>query len=194
MWALENFDRIPQYFEDNYKYRSYHSLISLNITKYLTRASRSNTGTLGAPWIQYVVADDVVISRSTEKVMQEKTIRLPQSFFVNSHMHISELSESSSSSFREKRDYFRFCNFNKHLKFSPAVFRAWMEILIRVPKSRLVLLKNPPESELFLREHASSSIENQRLEFLDFLDSPYVVFERGNYFSHPLTQRTHSCH
>ena len=32
-----------RYTPDNYEYRLYHSLISSNITKYLTRASRSNT-------------------------------------------------------------------------------------------------------------------------------------------------------
>ena len=133
-------------------------------------------GTLGASWIQYVVADDVSVTKSTEKFMQEKIVRLPQSFFVNSHMHIPELSASSSSSSVVERNYFRFCNFNKHLKFSPAVFRAWMEILTRLPTSRLVLLHNPPESESFLREHvevAYNGIDSKRLEFLDFTESPY---------------------
>ena len=41
---------------------------------------------------------------------------------------------------------FVYCNFNKHLKFSPHMFRQWLRILQAVEGSVLCLLENPYES------------------------------------------------
>jgi hypothetical protein len=55
---------------------------------------------------------------------------------------------------------FVFCNFNKHLKFSPSVFRAWLEILQAVDDSILCLLENPADSIKYLMHFIESFDKN----------------------------------
>ena len=45
---------------------------------------------------------------------------------------------------------FVFCNFNKHLKFDPIVFRMWLETLQSTEGSVLCLQENPKESIKYL--------------------------------------------
>lgn len=47
---------------------------------------------------------------------------------------------------------FVFCNFNKHLKFNPTLFRLWLRALQAVDESVLCLLENPADAIPHLRE------------------------------------------
>lgn len=41
---------------------------------------------------------------------------------------------------------FVYCNFNKHLKFTPEIFHLWLKTLQKVNNSMLCLLENPVEA------------------------------------------------
>lgn len=47
---------------------------------------------------------------------------------------------------------FTYCNFNKHLKFSPSILKTWLRILELTQNSYLILLENPAESIPFIQE------------------------------------------
>src|SRR5262249_3537839 len=96
-------------------------------------------GTIGGKFTQYVVTDAVTSPLNYSQYYSKKFLYLPQSFFVNSHMHFRRIAkpeyfnESSLNPGQADRE-FRFCNFNKHLKFSPQIFDVWMRILTTLRK------------------------------------------------------------
>ena len=64
---------------------------------------------------------------------------------------------------------------NKHMKFSPEVFRHWLYILQAVPGSVLCLLRNPPQAEPNLREfirEIDDSLQD-RVRYSEFIVNPY---------------------
>lgn len=78
---------------------------------------------------------------------------------------------------------FVYCNFNKHLKFSPDVMRSWLTILQNVDDSVLCLLHNPQDSEKYLMSFVNDFDESlaSRVRFLPFVSSP---FENQKRISH----------
>ena len=131
-------------------------------------------GTLGADYVQYLVADDVVIPEDHAPHYAEAVVRLPHSYFVNDH------AQSAGYIFQEetlpsRADYgvsadasFVFCNFNQIYKIDPTILDVWCRILKRVPKSVLWLLRFPPTGEANIRaEAAKRGIGPDRLHFTD---------------------------
>eukprot|EP00899_Mesostigma_viride_P026292 jgi/Mesvir1/6848/Mv09021-RA.1 len=122
-------------------------------------------GTSGASFIDYIVVDDVVAPNDSADQFSERWLRLPASFFVNSHMALSEKrksrvsaaladaaspgssagemapsSEVTRASLGIPEDAFVFACFNKMQKIVPEIFAVWMHILSRVPNSILWML------------------------------------------------------
>lgn len=98
-------------------------------------------GTSGASFIDYLVADDVVLPRDQEKFYTEHIIRLPETFFVN------DSRKAISDRVPEKRemglpyDGLVFCCFNASYKITPGMFDVWMRLLREVEGSVLWLSK-----------------------------------------------------
>lgn len=96
--------------------------------------------TMGADFIDYILADEVVLPPAHEHRYTEKVIRLPN-FLV-----VSELAVSGTPPSRAElglpNNSFIFCSFNHSYKLTPTVFRAWMEILRSTPNSLLWLYVN----------------------------------------------------
>jgi hypothetical protein len=70
---------------------------------------------------------------------------------------------------------FVYCNMNKHMKFSPDVFKHWLHILQSVPGSVLCLLRNPPQAEPNLRAFVGSIDDSlqDRIRYSEFIVNPY---------------------
>lgn len=112
-------------------------------------------GTMGADYIEYIVADNFVIPSAMRPLYSEKVIAMPHSYFVNDHKQSSRslidlpTGTVTRAQYGISEDKFVFCNFNQNYKIDPAVFDCWMRILKRVPNAVLWLLRY--DSYLYIR-------------------------------------------
>ncbi|HNB26215.1 MAG TPA: tetratricopeptide repeat protein [Alphaproteobacteria bacterium] len=96
-------------------------------------------GTLGAPWIDYIVADPVVAPPGSEAEFSEKLLRLPHSYQSNDRKRrIGDKVTRAAAGLPE--DAFVFCSFNQAFKINRGNFALWMDLLRARPDSVLWLL------------------------------------------------------
>jgi len=99
-------------------------------------------GTSGAPYMDYIFADKVLIPPESQDFYTEKIVYLPNCFQVNDTKRgVPEQSETRTN-YRLPDSGFIFCCFNNNYKFNPEVFAAWMEILRKTNNSFLWLVAN----------------------------------------------------
>jgi protein O-GlcNAc transferase len=122
-------------------------------------------GTMGAPWIDYIVADHVLIQPGEEGNYSEKVIRLPHSYQPNDP-HRAIPARGNRSEHALPSDAFVFCSFNATNKITAEIFELWMKLLAAVDNSVLWLLPSSSEAAESLRRRAiSQGIESERLIF-----------------------------
>jgi len=123
-------------------------------------------GTLGVPFIDYVIADAIVVPPGEEGFFSEQVVRMPHSYQVNDATR--KIAERAPS--REQaglpHDAFVFCSFNNSFKLTPAFFAIWMRLLQAVPGSVLWLLDDNPSARRNLQQHARArGVDPARLVF-----------------------------
>ncbi|MCH7510677.1 MAG: tetratricopeptide repeat protein [Proteobacteria bacterium] len=122
--------------------------------------------TMAAEFMDYVIADPVVLPQDVAHEFTEAILYLPASFIMASPMVASpHVPERSTLGLPD--DAFVFASFNNPLKIGPAVFDAWMRILERVPGSVLWLFaEDSADAERNLsREAKTRGISPERLVF-----------------------------
>jgi len=137
-------------------------------------------GTMGASYIDYIVADHTIITAHTECHFTEKIIYLPDTFQVNDRKrHIAE--DCTRQDLGLPPSGFVFCCFNTSYKIVPSTFGRWMRILNKVPGSVLLLYAAHETVEVHLRAYASrQGVDPQRLIFGKFLPpSKYLARYRA---------------
>jgi len=112
------------------------------------------TGTMGAPYIDYLVADPTVVPEQSRQHYREKIIYLPDSFQVNGTQRGMGTRAFTRSELRLPSSGFVFCCFNNNYKIAPGTFDGWMRILSRVEDSVLWLLEDNPQTSRNLRQAA----------------------------------------
>jgi protein O-GlcNAc transferase len=123
-------------------------------------------GTLGADYIDYIIADRHVIPPGHEGYYTEKVVRLPETYQVND----SKRSVADWSPGRAEIGLpdpgFVFCCFNSNYKITPDIFAVWMRLLERVTGSVLWLLEtNAAASDNLRREAQRRGVAPERLVF-----------------------------
>jgi predicted O-linked N-acetylglucosamine transferase (SPINDLY family) len=98
-------------------------------------------GTLGAPYIDYIIADKVVIPKDEQRFYDEAVVTLPGSYQVNDNRGRAIAPAPTRAEAGLPESGFVFCNFNQSYKLTPDTFAGWMRILSRVPGSVLWLLQ-----------------------------------------------------
>jgi protein O-GlcNAc transferase len=86
-------------------------------------------GTMGAPYIDYIVADRIVIPEDQRKFYAEKIVYLPNSYQVNDAKRSIADKEYTSAELGLPLMGFVFCCFNNNYKITPTVFDCWMRML-----------------------------------------------------------------
>jgi protein O-GlcNAc transferase len=111
-------------------------------------------GTMGANYIDYIVADPVLIPASQQSSYSENIAYLPHSYLPHDDTSrpVSERSFERGE-FGLPADGFVFCCFNNAYKLNPELFR-----------SRMKLLKAVDGSVLWLSEHNATAVNNLRKE------------------------------
>ena len=100
-------------------------------------------GTMGAPFIDYLIADHTVVPPASRPHYTEKIAYLPGCYQPNRRtgaMAIKEAPTRSACGLPEGR--FVYCCFNNGNRITPAMFDRWMRILRRVEASVLWLLES----------------------------------------------------
>jgi protein O-GlcNAc transferase len=122
-------------------------------------------GTIGAPYIDYIIADPVVIPPEQRRFYAEKVVYLPDSYQPNDAKRPLDDSVTRAEAGLPEHG-FVFCCMNNVYKIMPAVFDVWMRLLLRVPGSVLLLLSDVPEAHANLRHEAGErGVDPARIVF-----------------------------
>jgi protein O-GlcNAc transferase len=123
-------------------------------------------GTMGADFIDYIVADHTLIPVGHEDAYTEKVLRLPDCYQPNDRQRAISASTPSRQEVGLPEDSFVFCCFNNNFKITPDLFDIWMRLLKKVAGSVLWLFEDSPAFVSNLqKEAASRGIPPQRLVF-----------------------------
>lgn len=123
--------------------------------------------TMGAPFMDYVLADRIVVPDGEERFYDEKVVRLPDTYWVNDRARALPGPAPARTDCGLSESAFVFCNFNNTYKLTPATFDVWMEILKQAPGSMLWLWQgnNPVFADHARREAAARGVDPARLAF-----------------------------
>ena len=113
-------------------------------------------GTLGADWLDYVIADRVVAPAGAEAHFSEALVRLPHCYQANGHRHMALASGPRRADVGLPDEGFVFCCFNVARKIDPETFGLWMTIMGRAPDSVLWLLPDSAAVLAALRAEAGN--------------------------------------
>jgi len=130
-------------------------------------------GTMGAAFMDYLVADHVVVPEDQERWYAEKLVFMPGSYQVNDGGQAIAGTIPTRSSLGLPDEAFVFCCFNQLYKMDPETFGAWMRILGAVPGSVLWLQSGHVAAEQRLRSAAAATgVDPARLVFAPYARKP----------------------
>ena len=104
-------------------------------------------GTTGAAYMDYVLADRVVLPLDQQSFFSEKIVQLPDCYQANDTARIVPPAPSRTEAGLPETG-FVFCCFNNSWKIAAPVFDIWMRLLQQVPDSILWLLESPATGNL----------------------------------------------
>ena len=123
-------------------------------------------GTIGAPYIDYLVADHTVIPEAQRAHYVEKIAYLPDCYQPNDATRQIADTPARRSDIGLPDTGFVFCCMNNVYKIVPALFDVWMRVLRQVPGSVLMLYSDTPETQHNLRREAEArGVAGERLHF-----------------------------
>ena len=123
-------------------------------------------GTMGAEYMDYIIADQHLIPPQSRPFYTEKIIYLPHSFQINDSKRKNINSKLNRLDFNLPPEGFLFCCFNNTYKINLEMLCIWSEILKNVPNSYLWLLSIASSAEDNIRNQALDlGIESRRLIF-----------------------------
>ena len=123
-------------------------------------------GTMGAPYIDYIVADRTVVPEAHREFYSERVVYLPHCFQPTDRKRPIADKSLSRPEAGLPESGFVFCCFNGSYKITPPVFDHWMRILQRVAGSVLWLVaENQVVRANLQREAAARGVDAGRLVF-----------------------------
>lgn len=130
-------------------------------------------GTLGASYMDYIIADKVVIPDGEAQYYSEKILYLPVSYQANDRKRKISDKKFTRSEIGLPENGMVYCCFNHTYKITPYIFDAWMNILKAVPDSVLWLLETSKEASKNLTNEAKKrGVSMEKIIF-----SPVIDFE-----------------
>jgi protein O-GlcNAc transferase len=123
-------------------------------------------GTMGAEFIDYIVADKTIIPESGRHHFTEKVVYLPGCFQANCRTRDVSQKILTKTEMNLPQDGCIFCCFNNNFKMLPTMFDSWMRILRQVDESVLWLYVGNKWAEDNLRREAEKrGMNRERLVF-----------------------------
>jgi protein O-GlcNAc transferase len=131
-------------------------------------------GTMGAGFIDYIIADRTIIPPDAAPSFTENIVYLPDCYQVTDSIRAVPAPMEPRAAYGLPENGFVFCCFNASHKFTPEVFAVWMNLLRRVADSVLWLLAEDDDARRNLRREATArGIAADRLVF-----APALNYER----------------
>jgi len=130
-------------------------------------------GTMGAPYVDYILADPIVIPGNDRCHYSEHVVHLPGSYLCGDSARVIGSRTPTRGEAGLPESGFVFASFNNAYKFVPGMFDVWMRILGAVGESVLWLPKSSAAVLANLsREAEARGIDPARLVFAPFVPSP----------------------
>ncbi|SMC28254.1 Predicted O-linked N-acetylglucosamine transferase, SPINDLY family [Andreprevotia lacus DSM 23236] len=122
-------------------------------------------GTMGAPFIDYLLADEYIVPPDADALYSEQVIRLPACYQPNDRQRaLPQARQRSDCGLPD--DGVVFCSFNHTYKITPGIFDIWCGLLREVPGSVLWLLASNDAAVANLQREAEKlGVDAGRLIF-----------------------------
>lgn len=129
------------------------------------QVSFGHPGTMEASYMDYIIADEIVIPRDCQNMFAEKVVYLPNCYLLNGTKDISGKPQTRQDAGLPTTG-FVFCCFSQSNKILPHVFGIWMRLLKAVEGSVLWLREEYPEVTRNLQKAAEArGVDRSRLVF-----------------------------
>jgi predicted O-linked N-acetylglucosamine transferase (SPINDLY family) len=127
-------------------------------------------GTMGAPYMDYILADKWIIPEDQQQFYEEKVIYLPDTYQANDRKKVIGDTVRKRAEFGLPDKGFVFCSFNNAYKITPEMFSVWMRLLAETEGSVLWLLEVDSGIKRNLRNEAQArGVSPDRIVFAPFI-------------------------
>ena len=125
-------------------------------------------GTCGSNVMDYIIADNTLITKDNEKFISEKIITLPNSYQPNDDKKEITKKEITKKDFNLPENKFIFCSFNRSYKITSIMLRIWCDILKEKENSVIWLFADNEITKTNLKNEVSKlGINSDRLIFAE---------------------------
>jgi len=123
-------------------------------------------GTMGADFMDYIIADPIVVPHSDFAGYSEKVLWMPNSYQPTDDQQAIGFSSLKREDYGIPVDCFVYCCFNNSAKIDSDTFSVWMRVLLEVPNSVLWLLMPPDHAKVNMAKHMTAvGVDPDRLKF-----------------------------
>jgi len=132
-------------------------------------------GSMGASFMDYLIADSVLVPDGAEDLYSERIVRMPHSYQPtdNTQAPVELPNRLQRAAAGLPADAFVFCSFNSCYKIEATIFGTWTDVLHHVPGSVMWILADREDArQNLLRAAASHGIEAGRIVFAKSLPRP----------------------
>ena len=153
-------------------------------------------GTIGADFIDYIVADKTIISEAHQDFYTEKVVYLPDTYMVDDSKRVTSSREFTREECGLPSSAFVFCCFNNDYKFNPQVLDRWSRILLSVDCSVLWVSENNKYFRTNIKtEFEKRGIDSSRIIFaqrLELMEDHLARYALADLFldTHPYNAHT----
>tara|TARA_B100000579_G_C22833224_1_gene857187 strand:- start:319 stop:2388 length:2070 start_codon:yes stop_codon:yes gene_type:complete len=128
-------------------------------------------GTMGVNFIDYIIADKIVVPEENTKFFTEKIIYLPNTYYPTFNERKIGTKEYHRKDLGIDDSSIVFGSFNNSYKISSTEFKIWMRLLDSVENSVLLLLIDDEITKInLLKEINKLKIDNKKVKFLNFIN------------------------
>jgi predicted O-linked N-acetylglucosamine transferase (SPINDLY family) len=123
-------------------------------------------GTLGLPYVDYLIADSHTVPPNNDAYYTEKVLRLSSCYLPRDLGVLPATSTPPRADFDLPKGAFVFCSFNHEYKITPPIFKVWMNLLKKVEGSVLWLMRLSSDTQTNLCQSAiDHGVDPARLIF-----------------------------
>lgn len=129
-------------------------------------------GTMGVKFIDYIIADKVVIPKENRDFFSEKVIFMPNTYYPTHNKRKISKKNYNKTDLGINKDAFVFGSFNNSYKISSIEFTQWMKLLSKIENSYLILLINDELTKKnLIKEILIHNQDPNRVKFLNFVNA-----------------------
>jgi protein O-GlcNAc transferase len=153
-------------------------------------------GTMGAEFMDYILADRLVIPERRREYYSEKVVHLPNSFMASDSRRKKSEHPPGRLECNLPETGFVFCSFNNGFKIRPGIFDIWMRLLRQVDNS-VLWLSNTNEIAIrnLRREAENRGVDPGRLVFakrVPLIEDHLARYELADLFLDTLPYNAHA--